>query len=195
LVTNVTAKDACAEVPDSQRQAGKNRGRRRSKASRDISRSSETVASQAITQRRLRKPRFVCSSYLVEELRPHFADYDPTRYVELFDEADIMSSLIVADRMSQHHPFVEPWLGLFVDDAANAARLADSRYGAVLAELGGRVSSGRPCRPGCSAYRSNGSRPPRSVLPNTPSRCAAGGRTETTTREKPCAPGSLPRPG
>ncbi|MGH3632722.1 MAG: AlbA family DNA-binding domain-containing protein [Mycobacterium sp.] len=88
-----------------------------------------------IAQGRLRKPRFACSSYLSEALRPHFDDYDPTRYAELFDEAEIMFSLIVADQMPHHNVYAEPWLGLFVDDAANTARLQDSHFGAVLADV------------------------------------------------------------
>jgi hypothetical protein len=89
-----------------------------------------------ISQGRLRKPRFVCSAYLLEALRPYFADYDPTRYAELFDETEILFSLIVADQMTQHHMFTEPWLGLFVIDASETATLEDSRYGAVLAAIG-----------------------------------------------------------
>lgn len=89
-----------------------------------------------IAQRRWRKPPFVCSSYLFEVLRPHFADlYGLTRYGELFDETEIMFSLVVADQMTQDRVFAEPWLGLFVTDASHTARLEDSRYGAVLAEV------------------------------------------------------------
>jgi len=89
-----------------------------------------------ISQRRWRKPPFVCSSYLFDALRPHFADlYGLTRYTELFDEAEIMFSFVVADQMAQDRVFTEPWLGLFVTDAGQTARLQDSRYGAVLATL------------------------------------------------------------
>ena len=46
-----------------------------------------------------------------------------------------MFSLVVADQMAQDRVFTEPWLGLFVTDASHTARLEDSRYGAVLAEV------------------------------------------------------------
>ena len=89
-----------------------------------------------IAQHRRRKPPFVASSYLFDALQPHFAGlYGLTRYGELFDETEIMFSLVVADQMAQDRVFTEPWLGLFVTDASHTARLEDSRYGAVLAEV------------------------------------------------------------
>lgn len=89
-----------------------------------------------IAQHRRRKPPFVASSYLFDALQPHFAGlYGLPRYGELFDETEIMFSLVVADQMAQDRVFTEPWLGLFVTDASHTARLEDSRYGAVLAEV------------------------------------------------------------
>ena len=88
-----------------------------------------------IAQHRRRKPPFVASSYLFDALQPHFAGlYGLPRYGELFDETEIMFSLVVADQMAQDRVFTEPWLGLFVTDASHTARLEDSRYGAVLAD-------------------------------------------------------------
>ncbi len=102
-----------------------------------------------ISQRRLRKPRFVCSRYLKEALRPYFAGYDPLRYDELFDETEVLFSLIVADQMlSQHRPYTEPWLGLFVIDAGGVATLEDSRYGSVVTQIAAAGEQWRPLRDG-----------------------------------------------
>ena len=88
----------------------------------------------AIANGTFRKPRFVASAYLFEALRPHFADHTDARYRELFDEAEILLSLIVADRMAQDRVYVEPWLGLFVDSVADSPSLDRSLPGMYLTE-------------------------------------------------------------
>lgn len=88
-----------------------------------------------VSQRRLRKPRFVCSRYVKDALRRYFVDVDPIRYDELFDEAEIVFSLLAADQMAQHSGYTEPWLGLFVIDAGEVEALSDSRYGATVAQI------------------------------------------------------------
>lgn len=102
-----------------------------------------------ISQRRLQKPQYVCSRYLKEALRPYFAGYDPLRYDELFDETEVLFSLIMADQMlSQHRPYTEPWLGLFVIDAGRVATLEDSRYGSVVARITAAGEQWPPLRDG-----------------------------------------------
>ena len=88
----------------------------------------------AIANGTFRKPRFVASAYLFEALRPHFADHTDARYRELFDQAEILLSLIIADRMAQDRVYVEPWLGLFVDSAADSPSLDRSLPGMYLTE-------------------------------------------------------------
>lgn len=101
-----------------------------------------------ISQRRLQKPRYVCSRYLKEALRPYFVSHDPLRYDELFDETEVLFSLIVADQMSQHPVYTEPWLGLFVVDAGEVATLEDSRYGSVVAQIAAAGEQWPPLRDG-----------------------------------------------
>lgn len=81
-----------------------------------------------------RKPRYVASAYLLEELRSRFADHTDARYRELFDQAEILLSLIVADQMKQDRVFVEPWLGLFVNTVADSPSLQRSMPGIYLTE-------------------------------------------------------------
>ena len=88
----------------------------------------------AIANGNVRRPRFVASAYLFDALRPHFADHTEARYRELFDQAETLLSLIVADQMAQHRPFVEPWLRLFVDTVADSPSLDRSMPGMYLAE-------------------------------------------------------------
>lgn len=86
-----------------------------------------------VTRNQLAKPPFVCSDYLHEALRPQFADYSDTEYDELFDEAEVMLSLIMADLLAQRsNPYTEPWLGRFVKEAAECADMQDSRCGRIL---------------------------------------------------------------
>jgi hypothetical protein len=97
---------------------------------------------RATERDRDRKPRFVCSAYLSTALRPHLADYTANRYNELFDRAELMFSLIVADQMVQHQVYAEPWLGLFVDAVSDSPSFERSWPGTYLAEAAERVATG-----------------------------------------------------
>jgi hypothetical protein len=84
----------------------------------------------AIAAGRFRRPRYVWSTYFFEALRRQFGAYSVNRYTELFDQAEILFSLIVADQMVvQDRVYAEPWLGRFVDAVADSRSFDDSFAG------------------------------------------------------------------
>ncbi|MDT5356749.1 MAG: hypothetical protein QOJ56_5281 [Mycobacterium sp.] len=88
------------------------------------------------------------SAYLCEALQPYFADHTATRYNELFDTAEILFALIVADQLSRRAVYIEgPWLGLFVTHAARAS-LADSHFGRYIAAITEVDESWKPLQAG-----------------------------------------------
>lgn len=75
-----------------------------------------------------RKRRFAWSTYLFNVLDGTVGRH---RYAELFDKAETLFSLILVDLMLHHRqPFVQPWLGRFVD--SESWRFEDSQAGRFL---------------------------------------------------------------
>lgn len=62
-----------------------------------------------------------------------FENHTTNRYTELFDETEILFSLIIADQMVQNRAYVKPWLGRFVKGVADRRSLEHSAVGQYLA--------------------------------------------------------------
>jgi len=79
------------------------------------------------------RARYPVSAYLHDALRPYFADHTDTHYSELFDNAEVTFSLIAADLTAQRSGYLrEPWLGLFVQHAAESYPVEQSAVAQIL---------------------------------------------------------------
>jgi hypothetical protein len=85
---------------------------------------------QKIAAGPVRPTRFAFSKFLFEALNGRVRRH---RYAELFDEAEMLFSMILADlQLSGHGPYVEPWLGRYVENIAESRTFEGSSVGRYL---------------------------------------------------------------
>lgn len=97
-----------------------------------------------------RRATYPASAYLFDALLPCFPGHPASRYTELFDSAEILFSLIVADQQAQQrHGYIEgPWLGLFVTHAAETASLEGSHFGQFVSDFAEAGDNWKPLQAG-----------------------------------------------
>lgn len=87
------------------------------------------------------------STYLFYSLREVFADRTDGRYRELFDQAELLMSLILAD-LAREVPnwLVQPWYGLFVRSVADSFTFEASFAGRYLGDVWAQGAQWAPLR-------------------------------------------------
>ncbi|ALU73348.1 hypothetical protein H351_29855 (plasmid) [Rhodococcus erythropolis R138] len=112
----------------------------------------------AIVDNRLRRrPRFPASRYLRETLRPNFEKIGihSAEYEKLFDQAEVLFSMVTADIKDLGRVYTDPWLGVFAQrsDTFDESNSVWSRYleeseraGGDWLPLSGGLFAGSPDR-------------------------------------------------